>query len=155
MIERFGRSTAAGTQNSLALSLVTLPVKPDSDEFQFLSSWFENGFRGNDRIRAALLARIGKSDASQALYQQIQLISPLRGNDLILRSMNSMNLSRPDDAREWLRRAREWIAEADRVAVSPVTWSDIRWNEWNEAVETRLLLNEAESRFEKAEPARN
>jgi hypothetical protein len=60
-------------------------------------------------------------------------------------AMAHQRLNTPVAAQTWLRRARDWIAEADRVEAIPTETSMSRWYHWQERVLVQSLLTEAAS----------
>jgi len=127
-------------------SLASVPQEEHRAKLLEMAKLPASAFTDRERVYAALLYRAGNYRESLTQCWNTQASGfRLRAWDMLFRAMAHHQLKQPDDAREWLGKARDWIAEADRVAATPTAWSDFRWSEWNEEVQVRALLKEAET----------
>jgi Flp pilus assembly protein TadD len=91
------------------------------------------------RLLGHALYRDGQYEEAVRQLQEWARTKPLRGDDLLFLAMAQYRLGKHDDARATVAQAVTWIANCERANAAGHVWY------WNEQVEVRHLLREAES----------
>jgi tetratricopeptide (TPR) repeat protein len=147
MLKRFATTKQSAAAVGVVIVFTSVPHDEQRDELIGLTKSLAPALAGSERISGALLFRAGKPAEALVQFAASTRSFRTRAWDMLFLSMIHHRLGHPFAARKWLEKARSWIAEADRVAATPTAWSDISWAEWNEEVQTRAILAEAESQL--------
>jgi tetratricopeptide (TPR) repeat protein len=144
--ERFGATSSPGEATQIAYVVAPVPggLEPEALLRLAMQAADVNGNR--QRILLAVKCRAGKYREALVHYQEaIQQRRAPRAWEWLFRAMAYHHLKDDASARTSLERARQWIAEADRVEDTPTEMSLVRWYHWMERVEVHALLREADT----------
>jgi hypothetical protein len=143
MVERFAKTRRCDIASLLLYDLVLLPESPtDRGRFQALAELAVEAFPGNERILGAARCRTGQFKEAIESFEQSARCFPPRAWDFCFLAACHHRLGQKAEATTHLRRAADWITEADRnVAVGGATGTP-RWFDWQERAEVHFLMRE-------------
>jgi WD40 repeat protein/serine/threonine protein kinase/Flp pilus assembly protein TadD len=149
MVAHFGSTKSSGEASIMLYVAVLQPEPPAEPEALLaLAELAAKSFAGNERILGATRYRVGQyAEALKAFEQASRQYGP-RAWDWCFRAMCRQRLGQLVEAKADLKRAADWVAEADRHPPGTQMRSDVRWFHWQERVEVHRLLHEAETVLE-------
>jgi hypothetical protein len=144
--QRFGAPRSAGEASLLIYAVAPLTKGLDGEAILRIGRMAVGPSGGNERVLSAACYRAGRyQDVVQNYRLALHHGLRPRAWDLLFRAMAHHHLKQAALARSALARARYWVAEADRVEITPTEMGEVRWLHWMERVEVHALLREAEA----------
>jgi hypothetical protein len=146
-LERFGFDDAPGIASRVAYTCVAGPDAVE-DRVQLIQICKKAipAFKGNERIVGAAFVRDGRFAEGVEQFDASHRTFPPRAWDWIFRAMACHGLGQSAEARDCLKKADQWIAQADGKTAFSGEGAQPKWVHWSERIEVQTLRREVESR---------
>jgi tetratricopeptide (TPR) repeat protein len=140
LLHDFGKTSDPNTATSVLQTYLVVP--PAAEDEGMLADLADRVVGPNrERLLGATSYRMGRYPAAMEHLSKAASSGVARCWDWLFLAMTYQHLAKPDQARDYLRRAQEWIEAADAVGSDT---KEPRWQDWGDRSRIRALYREAE-----------
>jgi tetratricopeptide (TPR) repeat protein len=150
MLNRFGGTDDPRTAHAVVAACMLLPdAVLDMDRLVPIGQIAARWYPGSVRMLAAAQCRAGEFAEAVRTFQEAAAHIRLRAGDWLLLAVANHHHGDAQEAAVCLRKATQWINEADRRQLSDPASTRPAWGDWHEPISVRLLREEVQALLNK------
>ena len=145
-IDRFGDTSDRSIAHCI-VDMCTLreDVPADKHKLRRLGEIGSNWYAGGIRALGAVHFRDGEFDAAIDCFNQAFALGSRRPSDLVFLAMAHQSSGNAEEARTHLKRALEWVEQANQPDLNDPNYTEPAWGGWHERITLGTLIDEAEA----------